>query len=240
MASPSRRLGSVAQGSVAQTAELPALTRDGAGSTPAGATKASLAMPTSRSRGFRRVTDSFGKDCHRRGIPSRKRVGSRALGVRLPLLPLAEPQRRLRCCEEGMPTSPARPSAAPSWKGSALLPRRRRAVRRFESCCLRLSFRRGRVGKTRDCYSREAGSSPAAGADPSDARAAPARPLCGVAESTPWAPVVEVAMTPGPQPGSCGFESRRGYWNVHLAVGELATPPASGAGDRRFDSCQPD
>src|SRR5207244_2438636 len=25
-----------------------------------------------------------------------------------------------------------------------------------------------------------------------------------------------------------------------LAVGELATPPASGAGDRRFDSCQPD
>jgi hypothetical protein len=25
------------------------------------------------------------------------------------------------------------------------------------------------------------------------------------------APVVEVAMTPGPQPGSCGFESRRGY-----------------------------
>ena len=26
----------------------------------------------------------------------------------------------------------------------------------------------------------------------------------------------------------------------HLAVGELATPPASGAGDRRFDSCQPD
>ena len=29
------------------------------------------------------------KDCHRRGIPSRKRVGSLwALGVRLPLLPL--------------------------------------------------------------------------------------------------------------------------------------------------------
>src|SRR5207249_8821557 len=28
--------------------------------------------------------------------------------------------------------------------------------------------------------------------------------------------------------------------DVHLAVGELATPPASGAGDRRFDSCQPD
>ena len=26
-----------------------------------------------------------------------------------------------------------------------------------------------------------------------------------------YAPVVETAMTPGPQPGSCGFESRRGY-----------------------------
>src|SRR5262245_30011398 len=25
-----------------------------------------------------------------------------------------------------------------------------------------------------------------------------------------------------------------------LAVGEMATPPASGAGDRRFDSCRPD
>jgi hypothetical protein len=27
---------------------------------------------------------------------------------------------------------------------------------------------------------------------------------------------------------------------LRLAVGELATPPASGAGDRRFDSCRPD
>ena len=26
----------------------------------------------------------------------------------------------------------------------------------------------------------------------------------------------------------------------HLAVGELATPPALEAGDRRFESCQPD
>jgi hypothetical protein len=28
--------------------------------------------------------------------------------------------------------------------------------------------------------------------------------------SFPYAPVVEREMTPGPQPGSCGFESRRG------------------------------
>ena len=34
--------------------------------------------------------------------------------------------------------------------------------------------------------------------------------------------------------------ARRAALVGHLAVGELATPPASGAGDRRFDSCQPD
>src|SRR4051794_20056705 len=55
-------------GSVAQLAERPALTREGAGSTPAGATS--------------------WKGCHWCGIPPRKRVGLRALGVRLPLLPL--------------------------------------------------------------------------------------------------------------------------------------------------------
>ena len=46
-------------------------------------------------------------------------------------------------------------------------------------------------------------------------------------------------MTPGPQPGSCGFESRRGYLFI-WSWGSMATPPASGAGDRRFDSCRPD
>jgi hypothetical protein len=35
-----------------------------------------------------------------------------------------------------------------------------------------------------------------------------------------------------------GFESRRGF--LRLAVGETATPPASGAGDRWFDSSRPD
>jgi hypothetical protein len=67
------------------------------------------------------------KDCHWCGTPSRKRVGLSALGVRLPLLPL---------------------EAWPSWKGSALLPRRRPgAARRFESCCLR--FRSGVVESVR-------------------------------------------------------------------------------------------
>jgi hypothetical protein len=44
--------------------------------------------------------------------------------------------------------------------------------------------------------------------------------------------------TPGSQPGSCGFNSRRRY--QRLVVGEKATPPASGAGDRWFDSSRPD
>ncbi len=72
-------------GSVAQLAELPPLKRRVAGSTPAGAT--------------------FGRTAT--GAVSRLENGwaSRALGVRLPLLPLAE--------------------AWPSWQGSALLPRRR-------------------------------------------------------------------------------------------------------------------
>jgi hypothetical protein len=75
-------------GSVAQRAESPTLNRVGAGSTPAGAINAR----------------SNWKDCHWRGTPSRKRVGLRALGVRVPLLPLVE--------------------AWPSWEGSAVLRRR--------------------------------------------------------------------------------------------------------------------
>jgi hypothetical protein len=46
------------------------------------------------------------------------------------------------------------------------------------------------------------------------------------------------AMTPRSQRGRCGFESRRGF--LLLAVGESATPPVLGTGDRRFDSCRPD
>ena len=64
-------------------------------------------------------------------------------------------------------------------------------ARRFESCCLRLS-RSGVVelGRRAVVTRESAGSSPAAGALP--------------------ALVVEAVMTPGPQPGGCGFESRRG------------------------------
>jgi hypothetical protein len=44
-----------------------------------------------------------------------------------------------------------------------------------------------------------------------DARLLPARAQVRVLPPELYAPVVETAMTPGPQPGSCGFESRRGY-----------------------------
>ena len=112
-------------------AERPVLTRGGAGSTPAGATLG---------------RNNSGKDCHRRGIPSRKRVGLRALGVRLPLLPLAE--------------------AWPSWKGSALLPRRRRQSRSQVRVRCLPPHRSGVVElERRAVVTREsAGSSPAAGA----------------------------------------------------------------------------
>jgi hypothetical protein len=89
---------------------------------------------------------------------------------------------------------------------------------------------------------RLAGSSPAASATPAwsswkDARLLPARAQVRALPPELQAAVVERVMTPGSQPGSCGFESRRRFF---LAVGELATPPALGAGDRRFDSCRPD
>jgi hypothetical protein len=68
-------------------------------------------------------------------------------------------------------------------------------------------FRRGRAGKTRGCYPRGAGSIPAAGAH---------------------ALVVEEEMTLGSQPGSCGFEPRRGY-----ATGRREDGHPTGFGRRR-------
>ena len=121
-------------------------------------------------------------------------MGPRALGVRLPLLPLAE--------------------AWPSWQGSALLPRRRPPLA-GSSPAASVSFRRGRVGKTRDCYSRER-------------RFEPCR-------RSSHAPVVEMAMTPGPQPGSCGFEPRRAA-KPSGGEGRLGRSPSGvgGASPRRF------
>jgi hypothetical protein len=72
-------------------------------------------------------------------------------------------------------------------------------------------------GKTRDCYSRGAGSIPAAGAPCPRGRTGDDAGL-----STRK---LRVRVPPGV---------------LRLAVGELATPPVLGAGDRRFDSCRPD
>jgi hypothetical protein len=107
--------------------------------------------------------------------------------------------------------------AWPSWKGSALLARRR--------------FARSQVRVLLPPSIVPAWSSW------KDARLLIARAQVRALPPELHAPVVEAVMTPGPQPGSCGFESRRGF---QLAVGEMATPPASGAGRRRFESCQPD
>jgi hypothetical protein len=73
----------------------------------------------------------------------------------------------------------------------------------------RLTFRCGRTGETR--------------------RLLLARSRFESCRRSSRAPVVERAMTPGSQPGSCGFESCRGF--SYLAVGRVGHP--TGFGHRR-------
>ena len=88
----------------------------------------------------------------RRHLAPLRASGSPGLGYRpIPSGPAHSAPRRRR--EE----------AWPSWKGSALLARRRATVRRFESCCLS-SLRRRSSGRTAGCYPVDAGSSPAVAA----------------------------------------------------------------------------
>jgi hypothetical protein len=105
-------------------------------------------------------------------------------------------------------------------QGGALLPRRRRrAVRRFR-ILLPPSLRSGVVERQ-------------------DARLLIVRRRFeSCRRSCTTCPRGRRAMTPGPQPGSCGFESRRGCSTT--GRGGIGTPPASGAGDCRFDPCRPD
>jgi hypothetical protein len=56
----------------------------------------------------------------------------------------------------------------------------------------------------------------------------------------PHAPVVENGDDAGLSTRKLRVRVPPGVLVSLLAVGELATPPALGAGDRRFDSCQPD
>jgi hypothetical protein len=90
----------------------------------------------------------------------------------------------------------------------------------FDSLSFR-SRRHGRAGKAARCY-RVGGVQPFAGSSPAasvrsgvvelERRAVVTRESAGSSPAAgALAPVVEAAMTPGPQPGSCGFESRRGY-----------------------------
>ncbi len=73
-------------------------TRRGAGSSPAGHTQRLRSSTRQSCRlligglQVRGLPGPLWKDCHRRGIPSRKRVRLRPLGVRLPLLPLGVEQ----------------------------------------------------------------------------------------------------------------------------------------------------
>ena len=94
-------------------------------------------------------------------------------------------------------------------QGSALLPRRRAAVRRFESCSS-VFVPVWSSGKTRDCYSRERRFDP-----------------CRRSLMPPWS-----------NGDDAGLSTRKlrvrvppGVLCSYLAVGELATPPALGAGD---------
>ncbi len=128
------------------------------------------------------------KDCHRRGIPSRKRVGLRALGVRLPLLP----------------------------------PR---------SGVVERVTRRATVNRERQVR--------ALPPEPLFARAVETKPRGGVISKRVPCPRGRTAMTPGPQPGGAGSTPAGGS-SFTTGRGGDGTPPASGAGDRRFDSCRPD
>ena len=134
------------------------------------------------------------KDCHRRGTPSRKRVGREALGVRLPLLPLrsgvVESVRRAAVNREaqvrGLP--PELVGGRCPWRHGVLI--RRRA--RFESGTS-YSRPRGRIGH----------------------------------DAGPSTRKLRVRVPPR-------------VLIDRLPVGETATPPASGAGNRWFDSSQAD
>jgi hypothetical protein len=110
--------------------------------------------------------------------------------------------------------------AWPSWQGSALLARRR--CEPFAGSSPAASALRSGVVESvrRATVTRER-----------QVRALPPEP---------HAPVVEKGDDAGPSTRKLRVRVPPGVLVRLLAVGELATPPASGAGDRRFDSCQPD
>jgi hypothetical protein len=109
------------QGSVAQTVELPALTRGRAGSTPAGAISSILGRTATGA--VPRLENGWGASPW--GFDSLSFRSARRSRARRASPPGT--RRDARIFQE----------AWPSRQGSALLTRRRETVRRFEPCCLR-------------------------------------------------------------------------------------------------------
>ena len=101
------------------------------------------------------------------------------------------------------------------------------------------SIRRGRVGKTRGRYPRERRFEPCRRSTRSVRRL-----VSRMAATTPGRSRGK-GLKPVPQGRRRGSRPGRPTRSslgrsLHLAVGEVATPPALDAGDRRFESCQPD
>jgi hypothetical protein len=187
---------------VAQPVERLLETRGAAGSIPAGhiswlrsSTRQSTRLLIGRLQ-VRSLRGPLRKDCHRRGIPFRKRVG--------PEGPWGFDS--LSFLLEAWPSGKAAPCYG--------VGRRRLAG---SNPAASASFRRGRVGKTRGCYPRERRFEP-----------------CRRSLLPPWS-----------KRDDAGFSIRRLRVRVppgvlQLVVGEPGTPPVSGTGDRRFESCRPD
>jgi hypothetical protein len=95
-------------------------------------------------------------------------------------------------------------------------------LRRFESCCLRLSFRRGRAVR-RATVTREAQVRSLPPESPIEVRLGLRRAM--MTSIGLHALVVELEMTPDSQSGSCGFESRRGFRRSLASACRGAWPP---------------
>jgi hypothetical protein len=145
--------------------------------------------------------------------PVSKTGGAHALGgsTPSPSAQRADPRRAARPRQAHAGTRALHQEAWPSRQGSALLARRRR-----ES--LAGSSPAASVKRSKSSWPRAAGTSIAvfrcsrAGRRATVTREAQVRVL----PPEPLAPVVERAMTPDSQSGSCGFEPRRGFCHFWL------------------------
>jgi hypothetical protein len=125
--------------------------------------------------------------------------------------------------------------AWPSWKGGALLARRRQAAaRRFESCCLRRLCDVVQIGRTTGCYPVDAGSSPAVAASPPRSSSRSRTPVSqtGDAGSNPARGTLLSDASGNAarlSPGRGGFDSRRER-SRRRSVDEHRAPTAAHGG----------